>query len=33
LAHDHEAITDYVAALDGVPTLLVGVTCPPTTRW
>jgi chloramphenicol 3-O phosphotransferase len=26
---NHEAITDYLAALDGVPTLLVGVTCPP----
>jgi chloramphenicol 3-O phosphotransferase len=27
---DHEALVDYGAALDGVPTLLVGVTCPPT---
>jgi chloramphenicol 3-O phosphotransferase len=27
---DHEALVDYAAALDGVPTLLVGVTCPPT---
>jgi chloramphenicol 3-O phosphotransferase len=26
---DHEAVKDYVAALAGVPTLLVGVTCPP----
>jgi chloramphenicol 3-O-phosphotransferase len=26
---DHEALVDYGAALDGVPTLLVGVTCPP----
>jgi chloramphenicol 3-O phosphotransferase len=25
---NHEALVDYVAALDGVPTLLVGVTCP-----
>src|SRR5215212_2352574 len=24
---NHDAITDYMAALDGVPTLLVGVTC------
>lgn len=26
---DREALIDYVAALDGVPILLVGVTCPP----
>jgi chloramphenicol 3-O phosphotransferase len=26
---DHEALVDYVAALDGVPTLFVGVSCPP----
>jgi len=26
---DHEALVDYGAALDDVPTLLVGVTCPP----
>jgi chloramphenicol 3-O phosphotransferase len=26
---NHEALVDYVAALDGVPTLLVGVSCPP----
>ena len=25
---DHEALVDYGAALEGVPTLLVGVTCP-----
>jgi chloramphenicol 3-O phosphotransferase len=25
---DHEALVDYGVALDGVPTLLVGVTCP-----
>jgi chloramphenicol 3-O phosphotransferase len=26
---DYQAAIDYAAALDGIPTLLVGVTCPP----